>query len=204
VVAGLLCSFGLFGAAFGVWQALVADVREALNLSPGALGFAISVGLVALLPAMVVAGRAADRFGRSAVVAVAGALVGVAFLGLSMVPSYGALVGTLLLFFAMTGAYDVGINAAAMGFEQRTGRRILSVAHAAFSGGAALAALAAGFLLYRGLSFHSLFVGGALFLWALLALDGRWLVKFRIIRRRPPEVLCRIEDYEPGDGGSPR
>ena len=51
-----LAAFGVFGLLYGVWQVLLADLSRALDLSPGPLGAALSVGIVASLPAMVAGG----------------------------------------------------------------------------------------------------------------------------------------------------
>jgi hypothetical protein len=70
----------------------------------------------------------------------------------------------LFFFFGGSGAYDVGINAAAINSEQATGRRLLSYIHGTFSDAAAAGALTAGLLLSLGAQFRSIYVGLALML----------------------------------------
>ncbi|HEX2222252.1 MAG TPA: hypothetical protein VHK06_06970, partial [Candidatus Limnocylindria bacterium] len=57
-------AFGAFGILFGVWQVLLPDLTRDLRLSPGPLGAMLSLGFIASLPAMLAAGRVADRVGR--------------------------------------------------------------------------------------------------------------------------------------------
>ena len=163
-------AFGLFGFLYGVWQVLLADLAGDLELSPGPLGVALSAGFVASLPAMLAGGRAADRWGRRPVVVVAGAGMALAWVGFAVVGSFPVLVGLLLAFYAASGVYDVGINAAAMAAEQRTGRRLLPLLHGAFSGGGAAGALAAGALVSAGAPFRILYLAVALLVGALMVL----------------------------------
>ena len=118
-------AFGLFGFLFGVWQVAIADLERALALSEGALGAAITAGFVASLPVMLAGGRIADRLGPRALMASTALLLSLSFVGLAFVRHYWVLIGLLLVFFSAAGAYDVGINAAAISVEQRAMRRLL-------------------------------------------------------------------------------
>jgi len=60
--------FALFGAVFGIWQVLVADLTMTLQISSGQLGLAISGGLLASLPSMAIGGRVVDRWGQQGVI----------------------------------------------------------------------------------------------------------------------------------------
>lgn len=139
-----LAAFGVFGLLYGFWPVLLADLSADLRLSPGPLGAALSLGFVASLPAMIVAGRAVDRWSRRAVVIGGGAVMALAWIGFSLVQGLAALAVLLAGFSAASGVYDVGINAAAMAAEQRDGRRLLALCHGTFSGGGAVGALTAG------------------------------------------------------------
>jgi len=154
--------FAFFGLVFGVWLTLLPDLQRVLGLSPGMLGAALTAGLVASLPSMVVAGRLADRWGARSVVAGSAALIGAALVGVASSGSYVLLCGVFVLFYAATGVFDVGINTCGMALEQATRKQIMSYFHAAFSGFAALGALAAGALLAFGVPFRALYVGAAL------------------------------------------
>lgn len=157
LVAGL-AAFAVFGALFGVWQVLLADLTRDLGLSPGPLGAALSIGFVASLPAMLVAGRVADRIGARRLGVGAGLLLAAALAAFAGVASYPLLVAVLLAFLAASGVYDVAINAFAIGLEQATERQVLPVLHAAFSGGGAAGALSAGLLVSAGVNFRLLYL----------------------------------------------
>jgi MFS family permease len=152
-------AFGVFGFNFGVWQVLLADLRSALQLSSGALGLALTAGLVGSIPAMVYGGRLSDRFGPPVLIGATGVAMSVALVGVSLVERYLVLMGVMVVYFGASGAYDVGINAAAIHVEQFGERRVLSYFHAAFSGFAALGALATGAVLSLGYSFRHVYVG---------------------------------------------
>jgi MFS family permease len=100
--------------------------------------------MLASFPAMALVGRAADRWGHRPLLLTSGSLLGAGFAWLTFVESYAALFVTFLVLSAASGAYDVGINAAAMDLEQAAGRRFMAVLHEAFSGGGAAGALISG------------------------------------------------------------
>lgn len=162
MVATALAAFGVFGGLWGVWAVLLVDLGRSLGLSAGSLGAALSFGVIASMPVMLLAGKAADRWGRKAVLVVSGLSMGVCFAGLAFAQSYVALLGILLLWCATSGVYDVVVNALGMDLEQTTGRRVMSVLHAAFSGGGALGALAAGAFLALGADYQHIYVGSLL------------------------------------------
>jgi MFS family permease len=155
----LLLTFGLLGLIFGVWQVLIPDLTRALGLTPGTLGLALSIGLAASLPAMVIGGRVTDRIGAQRVIVASGAALGLAFGSIALIDRYGVFIATLLVFYAATGIYDVGINAAAMAYEGATGRRVMAYMHAAYSGGGATGAILAGVLVAAGAPFRAIYVG---------------------------------------------
>ncbi len=92
-------------------------------------------------------GHAADRWGSGVVIAGSVSMIGVALIGTALAPTYVSLFPFFLLFYSATAAYEVGINAAAIHYEQVSGRRVIGYFHAAFSGFAALSALIVGSLL---------------------------------------------------------
>lgn len=154
----VIAAFAMFGFLYGVWQVVIADLQHALRLSDGALGSAITIGFLAAFPVMLVGGRLADRWGARVLIAGTTALMACAFGGLFFVDRYWMLVALLLLFFGASGAYDVGINAAAIHVEQRRGHFVMASVHAAFSGTAAVMALVTGGLLFAGVSFQVLYL----------------------------------------------
>ncbi len=176
--------FAVFGFLFGVWQVLLTDLSDALHISAGPLGVALSAGVVASLPAMVVGGRLADRWGRQALIVGAGGVMATSFVGFSLVGAYAGLVVLLVCFFATSGVYDVGINAAAMAHEQATGRRVIPLLHAAFSGGAATGAIAAGALAAAGVSYRLMYASVAAIMAVTMGSCGRGVPEPGPIRGR--------------------
>jgi MFS family permease len=168
----IVAAFATLGLTWGVWQVLLADLSGALHLSPGPLGAALSVGFVASLPAMAFGGQIADRLGARAVGVAAGVVLALSMLGFAAVTGYAVLVGVMLVFLASSGVYDMAINAAAIDLEQGSGRRVLPILHAAFSGGGAVGAIATGLLITAGVDFRVIYQGSALLI--LLAMAG-WL-----------------------------
>jgi MFS family permease len=138
---------------------LLADLRHALDLSPGPLGLAIFVGAAASILAMGGLGWTADRLGRRSFLVGCGAIFGVGIAGLAFSGNYAALLVTLVVLHSAAGLYDVGINAAAVDLEQVTRRRIMALLHATFSGGAMFGAIGAGVLIQAGADYRAVFLG---------------------------------------------
>ncbi len=155
LACGALATLGFVWGSFAV---LLADLSRTLDLSPGPLGLALSGGMVASLPVMALAGRTADSMGRRPLLVVSAALMGVGFTWLAFVGSFASLFMALLLLSAASGAYDVGVNAAAMDYERVTDQRRMALIHAAFSTGGALGALSAGVLLSTSVDFRYVYL----------------------------------------------
>lgn len=146
--------FGAFGLMFGIWQVVLPDLTLALGIDEGRLGFALAVGFLAAFPSMWLAGRAVDRLGSTPVLVVTATAMAIAYVVFATVPSYEGLLVTLFVFYAGSGAYDIGINGAAIGYEEATGRHVMTPLHAAFSGGGLVGALGAGVALALGVPFN--------------------------------------------------
>jgi predicted MFS family arabinose efflux permease len=140
---GPLAAFFVFGFLWGGWAALVPAVQEAAGASKGELGLALLFVAVGSLPAMLLTGRELDRRGMRILpwllAALAVAAVLPAFAG-----SVPALAAALLLLGAASGALDVGINSAVSELEARRETRLMQLAHALFSAGVLVGALAVG------------------------------------------------------------
>jgi MFS family permease len=140
---GPLAAFAAFGVFWGAWGVLLPDVKQQVGASVAGLGAALLFISLGALPAMVVAGRLSDRLGAGlvtpALVVFAAAIIlpglahSVVWLGVALVA-----VG------AASGALDVAINTAATAEEAASGARFIQIAHALFSGGFLVAALAVG------------------------------------------------------------
>jgi MFS family permease len=140
---GPLLAFAAFGAYWGAFGVLLPDIKEQAGASVSQLGLALFAEGLAALPAMLLAGRLVDRFG-SRLLPLALVLFGLAVLLPGLAGSVWALAAALVLVGATSGALDVVINAAATGYEAAGGRRIMQVAHALFSAGFLVAAVAVG------------------------------------------------------------
>jgi MFS family permease len=140
---GPLLAFAAFGAYWGAFGVLLPDLKEQAGASVSQLGLALFAEGLAALPAMLLAGRLVDRFG-SRLLPLALVLFGLAVLLPGLAGSVWALAAALVFVGATSGALDVVINAAATGYEAAGGRRIMQVAHALFSAGFLVAAVAVG------------------------------------------------------------
>lgn len=85
--------------------------------------------------------------------------MGFGIAGLALSGGYPALLVTLVVLYSASGLYDVGINSAAVDLEQTTGRRFMTLLHAAFSAGATLGAVAAGVLVQVGVDYRTVYLG---------------------------------------------
>lgn len=140
-------AFATFGAFWGAWGAAIPRVREQAALTDTELGTVLLFVGAGALPAMLLAGRALDRWGLwlcgplLLAMGVAGVLValtaGAGLLALSI---------GLLVVGASSGAADVAINSLAGRAEQTTGRPVITPAHATFSAVVVLATLTTGAL----------------------------------------------------------
>ena len=140
---GPLLAFAAFGAYWGVWAVVVPDVKEQTGASVTEFGVALFAVAAAALPAMLLTGRWIDRRGPGIV---APTLVGYGLAAVlpGLVDSVLALALALALIGALSGVLDVGINVAASTVEATGGPRIMQAAHALFSGGFLVAAVASG------------------------------------------------------------
>lgn len=117
---------------------------------------------------MAALGWTADRLGRKAFLLVSGVVMGFGISGLAISGDYAALLVTLVVLYAASGLYDVGINSAAVDLEQASGRRFMTILHAAFSAGATVGAVAAGVLVQAGTDYRLVYLGLLVPLAALL------------------------------------
>lgn len=141
---GLLLAFGVFGAFWGSWAAVLPAVRAQTKVSDGRLGLALAAIAFSAVPVMPVAGRLVDRFGARralpAVLLAFGAVVPLAGLAHSL----AALVAALVLLGLATGGLDVVANTATAAWERVEADRLMSVAHGAFSVGVLVGSASAG------------------------------------------------------------
>lgn len=154
----VISGFFALGAIFGSWQVMMADLQRAFGLSSGQLGLTLTLGVVGSFPAMLLTGRLADRWGARRLMLISILLSALAYASFHWVNHYPLLLISIIGLMAASGALDVGINAAAVNYEQNTGDTCMSFFHAGYSGMAAVAALTTGFLLFTGLEFRTIYL----------------------------------------------
>ncbi|BBL79948.1 MFS transporter [Rubrobacter xylanophilus] len=137
---------------------LLADLSRSLGLSPGPLGFALFVGALASMLAMALLGWTADLLGRRTFIAASAAVFGGGVAGLALAEGYAMFLAALVVLYAGSGLYDVGINAVAVDLELALRRRLMSLLHAAFSGGGVVGAVSAGVMLSAGTDYRLLYL----------------------------------------------
>ncbi len=170
---GDLIVFGVNGFAFASWMSRVPDIKQMLDLTPGALGLlllAVSVGALSGLP---LAGRIAHRIGaaRTVQIGIVLMLIGLvaAALAVETRTSMFAVMPGLFLLGVGNGIWDVAQNLEGTIIEQALDRAIMPWFHAAFSGGTVAAAL-----IGAGLVWLRVPVGMHLSVVALLAAAAAW------------------------------
>ncbi|MGY1809397.1 MFS transporter [Blastococcus sp. SYSU D00669] len=168
-------AFASYGALWGVWGAALPAVRDAAGVTQGQLGTALLFIGLGALPAMLLTGRAVDRFGgrAAAVTLVLMAVAGVAVA--TAAADVVSLAVLLLLLGAMSGSGDVGINAVAGAAERLTGRPVLTRAHGVFSTAVVAGALGTGGIQALGLPVAVAF--GLVVLATLAAAVSLWPVR---------------------------
>lgn len=122
---------------------MLPDIKQAVGASDGAFGLALLGVGIGALPAMLMMGPIYDRYGERTVAPV---LIMFAFSTLlpGTAPSAQWLFVSLLALGALAGILDVAINAAAVDWEAVTGRRLLNLLHAGFSGFFLVASISVG------------------------------------------------------------
>jgi hypothetical protein len=141
--ARALMAFAGFGAFSGAWGAVLTAVQSHAKVGDGALGLALlcigAGGLASVRPT----GALVDRFGARVMPALLA--FAVTAVGPALATSGVALAPAMLLRGAASGAVDVCANSEATRAE-RSGRPLLSLAHAMFSAAVVAASLAVGVL----------------------------------------------------------
>src|SRR5215204_1399407 len=115
-------AFAAFGSFWGVWGASVPRVQHQAGISDGQLGFALLFVGAGALPAMLLVGRALDRWGLR-VAALVNCALGAVGGGLALTAvNLASLCVGLAFVGAASGAADVAMNAVAGRAEKVAGR----------------------------------------------------------------------------------
>jgi MFS family permease len=144
VVVAAFAAFAAFGSFWGVWGASVPRVQHQAGVSDGQLGFALLFVGAGALPAMLLAGRALDRWGPKVAAGAIG-LLGLVGAGLALTAvDLPSLAAGLAITGASSGAADVTMNAVAGRAERFSGRPVITRVHGTFSASVVLASLGTG------------------------------------------------------------
>lgn len=190
VLALLMGYFVLFGVTIGGQGVLWADIIRALRISEGVFG---SVQLLPPLIAMgllILGGPLTVVFGKKRL-----AITGLTTLGLSLVwlattSNLQSFTLALALSGLGFGAIEMAMNSATLDWEQQTGRAVMNLMHAGFSGGAVLGAFVAGWLLQTGWTYVHI-------LWCMTALCVLVILSTLPVRY-PPAVPAQTTHNGPG------
>ena len=169
---GPLAAFVAFGLLWGALAALAPAMQTAVGASKGAFGLALLFVAVGSVPAMLLTGRELDRRGtRILPWLLAGMAASSVLPGLA--GSVPALAAGLLAVGVFTGATDVAMNAAVSELEAKRGARLMQLAHALYSAGVLVGALATGLARELGAGRLEILGGVAIALLAAAALNLR-------------------------------
>jgi predicted MFS family arabinose efflux permease len=141
-----LALFVGLGAQVGAFAVLIPDLAASRGLTPAALGAALAVEAATSIVVLVLAGRAADRWGRRGLLVLGLGAFAVVFTLLAAVEAAVALWPTMALYGIANGCLDLGANTVGSDYEHAHRVRAMVRLHAGFSGAAAAFALIAAVL----------------------------------------------------------
>lgn len=184
---GPLAAFFALGVLWGAWAALVPAVQEAVGASKGELGIALLFVAAGSVPAMLLTGRELDRRGTRILPWLVAGLAAAGLLT-AFTHSVPALAAALLALGVATGATDVAMNAAVAELEARRATRLMQLAHALYSAGVMVGALATGLARELGTGRVEVMAGVAVVLLGAAAMNTRHerVVRSRVRVRRSP------------------
>src|SRR3954447_19761299 len=136
--------FAVFGAFWGAWGASLPAIRDQAAVTDGQLGTALLFIGAGALAAMLLAGRAVDRWQDRATAALLTLLGLVGVVVVLVAHDFPGLALSLVLLGATSGAADVAINTAAGSAERAYGGPVIARAHGTFSAAVVIASLTTG------------------------------------------------------------
>jgi MFS family permease len=166
--------FAMSGLMFGCWSARLADVKDRVDASPGALGAAMFLLAAGSITTMALAPRLIARFGIARVAGVGIALTYSFFVIAAQAQSLVALGAMQLCVGLASGSMGVALGAQAVSLQEASGRPIASRFHGCHSAGGVGGALL-GAALATVLTPAQLITGVAVAGIAGLVVAWRWL-----------------------------
>ncbi len=186
VLALLAVYFSLFGVLIGAQGVLWAELVRALQLSKGTFGAVQLVSPLLSVVLLLAGGQLAGWIGKQRLALFSMALLAGSNLALAGAGGLLGLAGALLLAGAGNALLEMSMNGTTLDWEHATGRSVMNLMHAGFSGGAVLGAFGAGLLLGAGWSY-----GAVLLLLALLC--GIVLLATLAVRYPPSDVFVSAQ-----------
>ncbi len=186
VLALLAVYFSLFGVIIGAQGVLWAELVSALRLSKSIFGAVQLVSPLLSVPLLLASGQMVGWVGKKRLALASLSVLAGSNLALAGAGGLLGLAGALLLAGAGNALLEMSMNGATLDWEQATGRSVMNLMHAGFSGGAVLGAFAAGLLLGSGWSY-----GMVLFLLALLC--GLVLLSTASVRYPPTDAVASTQ-----------
>ena len=129
-------AFIINGSIAGTFYSRIADIKEELDLSNSALGFALLVVSIGVLVGLGFSGKQSAKRGSAPVTFYATYALGAALLLVGTANNYITLCLTFLVLGACLAVQDVAMNSHAIVLEHEADKRYMSTFHAMFSLGA--------------------------------------------------------------------
>ena len=173
----LLGLFGLQGIVFSSWLARLPAVRDALDLTPSALGGVLLVGSVGALLTVTVAGVVVQRWGSRAAVVASTVALALAYVLMGAGPLTGS-VAVLCVGVFLNGVSialgNVPLNVESARVERAMRRTVIPQFHAAYSIGAVLGSGLGALASAQGVSpaMHFVGVAAVAVVWRFASLRG--------------------------------
>ena len=186
VLALLAVYFSLFGVIIGAQGVLWAELVGALSLSKSTFGAVQLVSPLLSVLLLLAGGQLVGWAGKKRLALLSMLVLAGSNLALAGAGGLLEMAGALLLAGAGNALLEMAMNGATLDWEQATGRSVMNLMHAGFSGAAVLGAFAAGLLLGAGWSY-----GTVLFLLALLC--GLVLLATATVRYPPADVVAAAQ-----------
>jgi MFS family permease len=130
---GVSTFYFIQGITFATWASRIPDIKDALHLSDGALGFVLFALPVGQLTAMALSGFLVTHFGSKKILSIAACLYPAMLLLLGSVTSMWQLVFALFLFGVCGNLSNISLNTQGIGVERLYRRSIMASFHGVWS-----------------------------------------------------------------------
>ena len=130
---GVSTFYFIQGITFATWASRIPDIKDALHLSDGALGFVLFALPVGQLTAMALSGFLVTHFGSKKILSIAACLYPAMLLILGSVTSMWQLVFALFLFGVCGNLSNISLNTQGIGVERLYRRSIMASFHGVWS-----------------------------------------------------------------------